>query len=102
MQDGAPPRIANPVKQLLKGHFGNARVLSRISQQSDPRSPDLNRCDFWLWGYLKDIVFSAPIAHLAELKSRIAQHILNVIPKTLQSIVEYVVPRFKRVAHNSG
>ncbi|GBN65801.1 hypothetical protein AVEN_85675-1, partial [Araneus ventricosus] len=25
------------------------------------RSPDLNPCDFWLWGYLKDVVFSTPI-----------------------------------------
>ncbi|GFT59154.1 uncharacterized protein TNCV_1543071 [Trichonephila clavipes] len=28
MQDGAPRHIANPGKQLLKGHLGNARVIS--------------------------------------------------------------------------
>ena len=33
-----------------------------------------------LWNYLKDVGFSTPIAHLAELKARIAQHILNVTP----------------------
>ncbi|GFX83210.1 uncharacterized protein TNCV_4988041 [Trichonephila clavipes] len=27
MQDGAPPHIVNPVKQLLKGHFENAIFL---------------------------------------------------------------------------
>ncbi|GFX70687.1 uncharacterized protein TNCV_3307351 [Trichonephila clavipes] len=70
MQDGAPPHIANPVKRCRKGHFGNARVISRhfpIAWMS--RRPDLNLCDFWLWGYLKD-VFTALIAHIAELKSR--------------------------------
>ena len=48
------------------------------------RSPDLNPCDFWLWGYLKDIVFSTLIAHLAELKACIAQHIQSVTPQTLR------------------
>ncbi|GBN57259.1 hypothetical protein AVEN_17341-1 [Araneus ventricosus] len=29
MQDGAPPHIATPVKQLLNPHFGNYRIISR-------------------------------------------------------------------------
>ncbi|GFV60007.1 uncharacterized protein TNCV_1401151 [Trichonephila clavipes] len=59
MQDGALPHIANPVKQLLKGHFGNARVISHhFLTVSPPRSPDLNPCDFWLWGYLKELRFT--------------------------------------------
>ncbi|GBN59853.1 hypothetical protein AVEN_111687-1 [Araneus ventricosus] len=66
------------------------------------RSPDLNPCDFWLWGYLKDVVFSTPIAHLAELKARIAQHILNMTPETLRSVVEHAVSRFQLVAENGG
>ncbi|GFS99182.1 hypothetical protein TNCV_1600261 [Trichonephila clavipes] len=39
--------IANPVKQLLKGHFGNARVVSRHFHSAWlPQSPDPNLCDF--------------------------------------------------------
>ncbi|GBL94545.1 hypothetical protein AVEN_235631-1 [Araneus ventricosus] len=92
MQDGAPPQIANPVKQ----HFGNARIISRHFPTAWPsRSPDLNPCDFWLWGYLKDVVFSTQIAHLAEVKARIAQHILNVTPETLRSVVEHAVSGFQ-------
>ncbi|GBM66465.1 hypothetical protein AVEN_146293-1 [Araneus ventricosus] len=102
MQDGAPPHIGNPVKQLLKRHFGNARIISGHFPTVWPsRSPDLNPCDFWLWGYLKD-VFSTPIAHLAELKARIEQHILNVTPETLRSVVEHAVSRFQLVAENVG
>ena len=33
-------------------------------------------------------MISTSIAHLAELKTRIAKHILNVTPETLRSIVE--------------
>ncbi|GBN77041.1 hypothetical protein AVEN_208727-1, partial [Araneus ventricosus] len=78
-------------------------TITVTGQRSWPsRSPDLNPCDFWLWGYLKDVVFSTPIAHLAELKARIAQHILNVSPETLRSVVEHAVSRFQLVAENDG
>ncbi|GFX93993.1 uncharacterized protein TNCV_3413551 [Trichonephila clavipes] len=91
MQDGASLYTANPVKHLLKVHFGNARVISHhFPKVWQPRSPKLNPCHFWRWGYLKDVAFTAPITHLAELKSRIAQHILNVTPETLQSILQHV------------
>ncbi|GFV03165.1 uncharacterized protein TNCV_4017621 [Trichonephila clavipes] len=76
------------------------------ADSSQPGRPDhhghFNPCDFWLWGYLKDVVFIAPISHLAELKSRIVQHILNVIPDTLRPIVEHTVSRFKLVTDNGG
>ncbi|GBM24458.1 hypothetical protein AVEN_41104-1 [Araneus ventricosus] len=42
MQDGAPPHIATPMKQLLILHFGNDRIISRFSPAAWPqRSPDL-------------------------------------------------------------
>ncbi|GFW45096.1 uncharacterized protein TNCV_715981 [Trichonephila clavipes] len=90
MRDKAPPHNANQVKQLLKGHFGNVRDISHHFPTAWLlRSPDLNSCVFWLWGYLRNAVFRAPIAHFAELKSRIAQHILNLTPKTLRLVVEH-------------
>ncbi|GBO14723.1 hypothetical protein AVEN_28501-1 [Araneus ventricosus] len=46
MQDGAPPHIATPVKQLLNLHFGNDRIINRHSLQPDHH--DRNPCDFWL------------------------------------------------------
>ena len=42
-----------------------------------------------MWGYLKDVVFSTPIARLAELKVHIAQRILDVTPETLRCVVEH-------------
>ncbi|GBL99571.1 hypothetical protein AVEN_68835-1 [Araneus ventricosus] len=81
MQDGAPPNIATPVKQLLNLHFGNDRIIScHFPTALPPRSPDLNPCDFWLWGYLKDVVYGGPIANFAELKYNITQHIHKNTP----------------------
>lgn len=103
MQDGAPPHIAKPVKQVLKTHFGDDRIISRHFPRAwPPRSPDLTPCDFWLWGYLKNHVFSGPVANLAELKARITQHVHNVTPETLRSVVEHAVYRLKLVEENGG
>ena len=42
------------------------------------------------------------MAYLAELKARIVQHILNMPPEALWSIVEHAVPRFQLFAENDG
>ena len=51
-------------------------------------------------GYLKDVVFSTPIAHLTKLKTRIPQHILNVTPKTLLLVVEHALSLFQLLSEN--
>ena len=58
MQDGAPPHIGLCVQQFLRQHFTNDRVISRAFPTIwPPRSPDLYPYDFWLWGYLKNLVY---------------------------------------------
>ncbi|GBL93012.1 hypothetical protein AVEN_54648-1 [Araneus ventricosus] len=103
MQDGPPPHIATPVKQLLNLHFGNDRIISPyFSTAWPPRSPDLNPCDFWLWGYLKDVVYGDPIANLAELKYGNTQQIHNIASETLRSVLEHDVLRFQLIRENGG
>ncbi|GBM96286.1 hypothetical protein AVEN_142048-1 [Araneus ventricosus] len=94
---------STPVKQLLNLQFGNDRIISRHFPTAwPPRSPDLKSCDFWLWGYLKDVVYGVPIANLAELKNRIRQQISNITTETLRSVVEHAVLRFQLIGENSG
>ena len=51
MQDGAPLHIAKPVKKLLHDTFGTDRVIRKGLKNAWPlHSPDLNPCDFYLWG----------------------------------------------------
>ncbi|GFW06585.1 uncharacterized protein TNCV_2189181 [Trichonephila clavipes] len=57
MQDGAPPHFTRCVKDVFKHHFKEERVISRqFHHLWPPRSPDLNPCNFWLWGHLKLLV----------------------------------------------
>ncbi|GBM44714.1 hypothetical protein AVEN_103182-1 [Araneus ventricosus] len=103
MQDGALPHVATPVKQLLNLHFGNDRIISRHFPTAWPeRLPDLNPCDFWLWGYLKDVLYVSPFANLTELKNRITQHIHNITTEILRSVVEHVVLCFQLIGENDG
>ncbi|GFW29964.1 uncharacterized protein TNCV_5000041 [Trichonephila clavipes] len=103
MQDGAPPHITRCVKDVLKHHFIEERVISRqIRHLWPPRSPDLNPCDFWLWGHLKQLVSRAQPRTLPYLKDSISRHVLNISQNTLRSTVEHAILRFQIVAENDG
>ena len=53
--------------------------LGVVPHHWPPRSPDLTVCDFFLWGFIKDIVYVAPLpATLAELKVRITTAVEGV------------------------
>ena len=49
-----------------------------------PRSPDLNPCDFYLWGYLKARVYNPLPTTLDELKSNIKREIKNISKEELK------------------
>ena len=70
MQDGAFTSL-NLLKKLLQDTFGADRVISRSFENIwPPSSPDLNSCDFYLWGHL-EYIYRKRHASAAELKSSI-------------------------------
>ena len=64
-QDGAPPHYNFDVRAHLNAILPG-RWIGRASHNDSPllpwppRSPDLNPCDFFLWGYIKDRVYVPP------------------------------------------
>jgi hypothetical protein len=50
------------------------------------RSPDLNPCDYFLWGYLKDRVYKPMPKTLDDLKVNIEREIRNIKQDGLKSI----------------
>ncbi|GBM93786.1 hypothetical protein AVEN_131872-1 [Araneus ventricosus] len=90
MQDGALPHIARAVQSLLRAHFGDDRVIARnFPTVWPPRSPELNHCDFWLWGSLKDRVYGGSIRTLPELKVSIKRHVTTIDRQTHRSIIRF-------------
>jgi hypothetical protein len=68
MQDGATAHTATYSINVLNEVFEN-RLISRRLWPA--RCPDLNPCDFYLWGNLKDKVYSNNPHTLVELKQSI-------------------------------
>ena len=61
----------------LDGQFG-VRLISRKHRRGrgwPPRSPDLNVCDFFLWGYLKSRCYTPKPRNLDELEANIRREV---------------------------
>ncbi|GFV09631.1 uncharacterized protein TNCV_2937421, partial [Trichonephila clavipes] len=73
MQDGARPHRTEQVFRFLDEYFGNRVIaleypkFTGAGMDWPPYSPDLTPCDYFLWGTLKDIVYSKHPATLDEL-----------------------------------
>ena len=46
-----------------------------------PRSPDSTPCNFFLWGYLKDRVYSAPLQNITALRGSILNQVQTLRPQ---------------------
>ena len=57
-----------------------------------PRSPDLNPCDFYLWGHLKSMVYNPLPKTLDDLKANIERE----IKKISKNILELTFLNFKK------
>jgi hypothetical protein len=70
-QDGAPPHWGSHVHRFLDATFPN-RWTGKDGPTTWPlRSPDITLLDFYLWGYVKDKVFSTPVPDIINMKARI-------------------------------
>lgn len=101
-QDGAPPHWALIVREFLDTHFPGRWVGRGGPIQWPPRSPDLTPLDFFLWGYVKDIVYSTPVMSLDELKRRIVAAIKTVTPQMLENCWKEIENRLDIVRVTKG
>jgi hypothetical protein len=55
--------------------------------------PDLNPCDFYLWGYTKQLVYSTPIDTVDQLRQRLedARKIIAQNRQSLESLQESLI-----------
>ena len=67
-----------------------------------PRSPDLNPCDFYLWGILKARVYSPLPKTLDQLNVNIDREIKNIKPDVLNRVIKNFEKRCDLVVDNLG
>ncbi|GFV70717.1 transposable element Tc3 transposase [Trichonephila clavipes] len=87
-QDGATCHTARATIDLLKDTFGD-RLISRFGPVSwPPRSCDLTPLDYFLWGYVKSLVYVDKPQTLDHLEDNIRRVIADIRPQMLEKVIE--------------
>ncbi|GFV46280.1 transposable element Tc3 transposase [Trichonephila clavipes] len=83
-QDGATCHTARATIDLLKDTFGD-RLISRFGPVNwPPRSCDLTPLDYFLWGYVKSLVYVDKPQTLDHLEDNIRRVIADIRPQMLE------------------
>ncbi|GFT48373.1 hypothetical protein TNCV_4709152 [Trichonephila clavipes] len=87
-QDGATCHTARATIDLLKDTFGD-RLISRFGPVNwPPRSCDLTPLDYFLWGYVKSLVYANKPQTLDHLEDNIRRVIADIRPQILEKVIE--------------
>ncbi|GFV02837.1 putative transposable element [Trichonephila clavipes] len=83
-QDGATCHTARATIDLLKDTFGD-RLISRFGPVNwPPRSCDLTPLDYFLWGYVKSLVYADKPQTLEHLEDNIRRVIADIQPQMFE------------------
>jgi hypothetical protein len=85
--------------EMLK-QFSDDRIISK--NLWPPWSPDLTLPDYFLWGYLKQIVYSNRPQTIEDLKQNIEVAISNISQETLKKVVWNMVTRVNTCYGENG
>ncbi|GFV68719.1 transposable element Tc3 transposase [Trichonephila clavipes] len=87
-QDGATCHTGRATIDLLKDTFGD-RLISRFGPVNwPPRSCDLTPLDYFLWGYVKSLVYADKPRTLDHLEDNIRRVIADIRPQMLEKVIE--------------
>ncbi|GFU83651.1 DUF4817 domain-containing protein [Trichonephila clavipes] len=87
-QDGATCHTGRATIDLLKDTFGD-RLISRFGPVNwPPRSCDLTPLDYFLWSYVKSLVYADKPQTLDHLEDNIRRVIADVRPQMLEKVIE--------------
>ncbi|GFW86671.1 DUF4817 domain-containing protein [Trichonephila clavipes] len=87
-QDGATCHTARATIDSLKDTFGD-RLISRFGPVNwPPRSCDLTPLDYFLWGYVKSLVYADKPQTLDHLEDNIHRVIADIRPQMLEKVFE--------------
>ncbi|GFX46677.1 putative tick transposon [Trichonephila clavipes] len=89
-QDGATCHTARATIDLLKDTFGDRLILRFGPVNWPPRSCDLTSLDYFLWDYVKSLVYADKPQTLDHLKDNIRRVIANIRPQTLEKVIEKI------------
>ncbi|GFX95419.1 uncharacterized protein TNCV_3684711 [Trichonephila clavipes] len=87
-QDDAICHTTRATIDLLKDTFGD-RLISRFGPGNwPPRSCDITPLDYFLWGYVKSLVYADKPQTLDHLEDNIRRVIIDIRPQMVEKIIE--------------
>jgi hypothetical protein len=98
-QDSATAHTAFNTMRYLRQFFGE-RIISRGRWPS--RSPDLTPLDFFLFGHLKNKVFTRNLHTVEELQAAITEEIQNITPQMLLNVFDSLKRRVNICLQHGG
>ncbi|GFU33056.1 putative transposable element [Trichonephila clavipes] len=94
--------MARATIDLLKDTFGD-RLISRFGPVNwPPRSCDLTPLDYFLWGYVKSLVYADKPQTLDHLKDNIRRGIADIRPQMLEKVIENWTSRLDYIRASRG
>lgn len=101
-QDGAPPHNVDEARNFLNVQFPN-RWIGRGGPIGWPaRSPDLTKCDFFLWGFIKNKVYLSPPTTVDDMRNRIIRAFSEITPQILASVDQEFKKRIRLCVQQNG
>lgn len=101
-QDGAPPHWSLRVRNLLNQTFKD-RWIGRNGPIAWPaRSPDLTPLDYFLWGYVKELVYSREPKTIADLKRVISEALESLTQQLCQNTFKNLEKRLRLCVKQNG
>lgn len=101
-QDGCGPHNAGNVREYLTETFGNNWIGTNGPIRWPPRSPDLTPIDFYLWGKLKNKIYSRQIMDIADLRNRFNQAINEITVNELEAVLRRTRQRAELCIEENG
>ncbi|GFV13824.1 hypothetical protein TNCV_3695361 [Trichonephila clavipes] len=87
---------------LLKDTFGD-RLISRFGPVNwPPRSCDLTPLDYFLWGYVKSLVYADKPQTLDHLEDNIRRVIADIRPQMSEKVIENWTSRLDYIRASRG
>ncbi|GFV87342.1 putative LOC100569746 [Trichonephila clavipes] len=100
--DGATCHTARATIDLFKDTFGD-RLISRFGPVNwPPRSCDLTPLDYFLWGYVKSLVYADKPQTLDHLDDNIHPVIADIRPQMLEKVIENWTSRLDYIRARCG
>ncbi|GFT69646.1 DUF4817 domain-containing protein [Trichonephila clavipes] len=101
-QDVTTCHTARATIDLLKDTFGD-RLISRFGPVNwSPRSCDLTPLDYFLWGYVKSLVYADKQQTLDHLEDNIRRVIADIRPQMLEKVIENWTSRLDNIRVSRG